>query len=54
MIDYDIVPEMEQHLHSVVKRLHQSMDELPDSDTLDKEIPSGEENKDDDDDLDIV
>ena len=30
LIDYDVIPELEQHLHKMVKRIHQSMDKLPD------------------------
>jgi hypothetical protein len=30
IVDYDVVPEIEQLLHQLIKRIHQSMDKLPD------------------------
>ena len=29
MIDYHVIPELEQHLHKLIKRIHSSMDKLP-------------------------
>jgi hypothetical protein len=29
ILDYDVIPEIEQHLHRLVKRIHSCMDKLP-------------------------
>lgn len=29
MVDYDVIPEIEQHLHRLIKRIHACMDKLP-------------------------